>query len=167
VVNPLQDENLGHEALLQLLIEAKRGDLLDRHLGPVHLVPPVPHNRERPRADLLPHHVVSHHPAPPRRLRHRRRQIPNPRLRKRILQRNSNEGWVLVLRRRRRRRKRRRIVVRKLSEILYTLSLLWVEKDFSVIVIEETTIVFHFSFYFGGFVLFDWLLAFNNWNLNF
>ena len=82
VVNPLQDENLGHEALLQLLIEAKRGDLLYCHLGSVYLVPSVPHHRERPRADLPPHHVLSDHPVPPHCLCHRRRRIRNPRLRK-------------------------------------------------------------------------------------
>lgn len=71
VVNALEDENLGHEAFPELLVEAERCDLLDGHLGAVDLVTTVPHRRERTRTDLLPHDVVPHHSAaPPRRLSH-------------------------------------------------------------------------------------------------
>lgn len=72
VVNLLQDKNLRHETLLQLLVEPSGGDLLYGHLGSMDTVPPMPHHRERPGPYLPSDDVVSDQTASTRRLSHRR-----------------------------------------------------------------------------------------------
>ena len=78
VVNPLEDEDLRHERLLQFLVESTRSDFLDRHLGSMNSVPRVPHHRERPGPDLPTHQVVSDHSAPPCSLSHSRNSKYKP-----------------------------------------------------------------------------------------
>lgn len=72
MINPLQDINLRHETLLQLLVKPKRSDLFYSNFSSMNLVSRMPHNRKRTGSNLLPNHVVSNHStAPSRRLRHR------------------------------------------------------------------------------------------------
>lgn len=62
VVDVSKEENLGEEAVLELLAHAFHDDLLHGHLRPPNPVPPQPHLRECPRPDPPPDHVLPNHP---------------------------------------------------------------------------------------------------------
>ena len=59
MINLLQDKNLRHETLLQLLVKPISVDLFDGNLSAMNSVPSMPNDRERTRPDSLPDYVIS------------------------------------------------------------------------------------------------------------
>lgn len=74
MVNPLQDKNLRHETLLQLLVESSGGDFLYGHFGSMNSMPSMPHHRERTGPYLPSDDVVAEQTGSTRSVSHQREE---------------------------------------------------------------------------------------------